>query len=96
MVPSILRSFRNPAIKSLILAWFMDGLQAGILITLLPFYLRYYIQPDGPAAVAAGQVIAPTSFIGNLSASIALPFGSTIFLELTDIARLQDYLSWLL
>ena len=65
LVPSILRSFRNKAIDALIVAWVLDGLQLAVLVTLFPFYIRYYIQPDGPAAQANGFPFSPTTFIGE-------------------------------
>lgn len=65
LVPSVLRSFRNPAIVSLVLTWVMDGLQLAVLVTLFPFFIRYYIKPNGPAAEAIGPVFLPATFIGE-------------------------------
>ena len=48
------------------MAWVLDGLQLAVLVTLFPFYIRYYIQPDGPAAQANGFPFTPTTFIGEL------------------------------
>ena len=89
LVPSLLRGFRNPAIRSLILAWVMDGLQAAVLVTLFPFYIRYFIQPDGPAAVANGLPFLPATFIGESSghhhrsqtAIVAIPVILLIFMH---------------
>jgi hypothetical protein len=61
LVPSIIRSFRNPAIQSLILAWVMDGLQIAMLITLFPFYIRYYIKPS----TSTSFPLNPTTMIGT-------------------------------
>lgn len=71
LVASIIRSFRNPAIQSLILAWVMDGLQLSMLVTLFPFYIRYYVKPSGPAAISNGLTFLPTTFIGECCAKLA-------------------------
>jgi len=95
LIPAIMRSFHNPAITSLIVAWVMDGLQLAVLVTLFPFYIRYYIRPNGPEATAIGVRFLPTVFVGmNITLLFSFTALSTpVWLALAQ--RFGKFRSWI-
>jgi Na+/melibiose symporter-like transporter len=60
----MLRAFKNRAFRPLLAAWALEGLGLSSLLTMAPFFVRYVVESDGPAAVAARQAVDPTACLG--------------------------------
>lgn len=65
LVPSMMRAFKNRAFRPLLAAWALEGLGLSSLLTMAPFFVRYVVESDGPAAVAAGRALDPTATLGG-------------------------------
>jgi hypothetical protein len=60
----MMRAFKNRAFRPLLVAWALEGLGLSSLLTMAPFFVRYVVESDGPAAVASGHALDPTVCLG--------------------------------
>ena len=47
LVPSLLRSLKNRALRPLLLGWVLDAIALSSLASSFPFFITYVIQPSG-------------------------------------------------
>lgn len=56
-VASISRSFRNIAFRPLAIAWVLDFCALAMLVAVLPFFIRYYLNANDPDAILSIAIV---------------------------------------
>ena len=54
-VASIFRSLRNMAFRPLIFAWILDYAALSLIATMLPFYIKFWVEVDGENIYIGGM-----------------------------------------
>jgi len=95
LIGSVLRAFRNKAFKPLLFAWALDGLALTSLLTMFPFFVRYWIKSDGATAQRNGVAMDPAVCMGlSVVAMLFMAMlSSPVWLWLS--ARFSKYQAWL-
>lgn len=50
LVGAMIRTFHNPAFRPLLIAWTLEGIGLSALVSMFPFYVRYFVVSDGEKA----------------------------------------------
>mmetsp|Transcript_16677 Transcript_16677/g.39599 ORF Transcript_16677/g.39599 Transcript_16677/m.39599 type:complete len:819 (+) Transcript_16677:140-2596(+) len=96
LVGAILRTFENRAARPLLLAWTLEALGLNSVLSLLPFYMRYVIKPEGDRAKEIGWTVDAQMALGISIAAylIAAFLAGPFWLRL--MRRIGKYRCWLL
>ncbi|GBG33783.1 Sodium-dependent lysophosphatidylcholine symporter 1-B [Hondaea fermentalgiana] len=91
LVPSVLRSFGNAPFRVLLASWFIDSIGWYSLASILPFYVKYYLQPSKAGIEFMTDEIFLGFALGALfiSAIIGTPFWGFV------ARRFGRYRAWL-
>ena len=95
LVPSMLRSFRNPAFTVLLAAWLIDAIGWFSLSAMLPFYVKYFLEPSTVTAGTPYEFLDDDVTLGVallclfISAIIGMPFWNWL------ANRIGKYRAWL-
>ena len=95
LVPSMIRAFRNPAFTVLLAAWFIDAIGWFSLSAMLPFYVKYFLEPETRTAGTDLEFLNDDITLGAallilfISAIIGMPFWNFL------ANRIGKYEAWL-
>jgi len=94
LVGAMLRTFHNPAFRSLLIAWTLEGIGLSAITSMFPFYVRYVLISDSQQGVPFP--INPQVYMGICIACLLLAAVGASAFWLWLASRLGKYRAWLL